>query len=666
MFELSFVKKYLTPRRQQLSVSLIALLSIVVITLVVWLVVVFLSVTEGIEKNWLNKLTSLNAPLRLQPTKEYFSSYYYNIDKFSAASHYLSKNLGQKVQSLIADPYDPDFDECLPPSVAKPDYDSSGSLVDPVKKTVEILEKLKKNNPSLVYQDVEMGGALLHLDLIRKEGGIPPVEMQSQLTSVSYLISFPDQNPTLSNLLIPPNEEDLNHLVFLGERKHKKQQIENLLSNVEVHKLKPSFSLWKTPLHFLPAKVPFKAMGYQHRGNISHLVIPTENYSQLSTTIERRDERLFFTDADGIETPLSDDLPLFIQGQIEFNVKGIEGHEYRAETRLQDRHFQTRVGLEGLDVVDGVCQSKFESLPSSPPPWAFFQDGSQAVLPSTEDAKGILIAKNFRESGVRIGDHGYLAYTSPSFSGPKEKQIPVYVAGFYDPGIMVVGNKCIIVPPSITRIINENDSPFSIEKSEANQIFVWFSDLNNAKKIKEEIVDLLRQNGIEKYWSVQTFYEYDFAKDLMQQFQSDKMLFAIIGILILLVACTNIVSLLVLLVSDKKKEIGILRAMGAKRRSIAAIFALCGGSLGLFSCLLGVLLAFLTLRNIDAVVSILSFVQGHDAFNSQFFGPSLPRELSPRALLFAAVATPVLALIAGLIPAIKAARLNPCQTLRSE
>ena len=62
--------------------------------------------------------------------------------------------------------------------------------------------------------------------------------------------------------------------------------------------------------------------------------------------------------------------------------------------------------------------------------------------------------------------------------------------------------------------------------------------------------------GIEKYWKVETYQEYEFAKDLMQQFQSDKYLFTMIGILILLVACTNIISLLVLLVSDKKKEIG--------------------------------------------------------------------------------------------------------------
>ena len=69
MFEFSVIRKYLIPQKKQLSVALIASMSVGVIALVVWLVLIFLSVTEGIEKNWLEKLTSLNAPLRINPTK---------------------------------------------------------------------------------------------------------------------------------------------------------------------------------------------------------------------------------------------------------------------------------------------------------------------------------------------------------------------------------------------------------------------------------------------------------------------------------------------------------------------------------------------------------------------------------------------------------------------
>jgi len=134
----------------------------------------------------------------------------------------------------------------------------------------------------------------------------------------------------------------------------------------------------------------------------------------------------------------------------------------------------------------------------------------------------------------------------------------------------------------------------------------------------------------------------------------------------MVVACCNIISLLVLLVNDKKREIAILQSMGASSKSIATIFATCGATLGLLSCFIGSLLAVLTLHNLTAIVSFLSALQGRTAFNPTFFGQTLPNELSLDALAFVLISTPLLSIIAGLIPAIKASRIRPSQVLRSE
>ena len=655
LFELQFIKKYLTPQRKQLSVSLIALLSVAVITLVVWLVVVFLSVTEGIERNWISKLTALNAPLRLQPTQEYFSSYYYNVDRYCEASQYMSKTIGQKARALISNPYDPEFDEELPKLMKKPEVDSSGKLKDPVKGAIAILEDLKLN-----YQDVEMSGALLRLELLQHD-------MQSQLTNVSFLASFPDKNPTLSSLLLPPDLADLNHLLFLGNRTEQAEILEPVLAYSHIDKLKTASEIWRFPISLLPEKVPFAVNIYLQNEHLSHILIPVNTPQTVTATIEKRGNRLFLKTANKPEIPLEMDVPLFSHGKLELEVKKISKDlSFSIMGKLQKREVAGNVDLNGLQIASASFDTAFKEDPTLQPLWAFSKKDGLSALPQLGGKSGILIAKNFKDNGVKLGDSGYLAYSAAGISGMKELHIPIYVAGFYDPGIMSVGNKCILVPSKITQAINASDSAFTLDRTEAGSLLVWFSNLNDAPKIKAAILEKLKEKGLEKYWKVQTFHEYDFAKDLMQQFQSDKYLFSLIGIIILLVACTNIISLLVLLVSDKKKEIGILRAMGAKRRSIAAIFAFSGASLGLFSCLLGVLLAYFTLQNIDHLVSFLSMLQGHDAFNTQFFGQSLPHEISSRALLFAAFATPLLALLAGLFPAIKAARLNPCETLRSE
>lgn len=151
----------------------------------------------------------------------------------------------------------------------------------------------------------------------------------------------------------------------------------------------------------------------------------------------------------------------------------------------------------------------------------------------------------------------------------------------------------------------------------------------------------------------------------MEQFQSDRTLFLLIALIILIVACSNVISLLVLLVNDKKKEIAILQSMGCSKTSIAAIFGLSGMIMGALSSLIGATSAIFTLKHLNFFVEILNTIQGHTAFNPAFYGNSLPNELSFEALLFILIVTPLLSLISGLVPAIKAAKLHPSAILRA-
>jgi len=224
----------------------------------------------------------------------------------------------------------------------------------------------------------------------------------------------------------------------------------------------------------------------------------------------------------------------------------------------------------------------------------------------------------------------------------------------------------VIVPSHITQTIQATNQTFSPDGTPTNGIFVWCKDLNKATEIQEEITKKFEEAGISHFWKVDTYRDFEFSKDLMMQFQSDRTLFLLIAAIILLVACCNVISLLVLLVNDKKKEIAILQSMGASFGSIAAIFGLCGITMGLLSCLIGGTLAIFTLSHIDGLVAILSALQGHNAFNPAFFGQTLPNELSAEALIFVLIATPILSLAAGLIPAIKASRIRPSSVLRSE
>lgn len=642
MFEFSVALRYLIPRRKQLSVSLISLMSIGVISLVVWLLLLFLSITEGIEKSWLEKLTALNAPIRINPTPTYFNSYYYQIDSISESSGYLHKSIGEKATSLLSDPYLSNSDMEIPPYWPCRDCNKDGNLKDPVKQAYQILESLQ-----LIHQDYEISGALMRLQLARPGSQLITAKgdlTQSNLTQVSYIASFADKSPYIQGLISKPTSQDLNNLFYLANLGA--LSLVDLLSQVTIKTLTTSNNYWRFPSELLPENQQFLVEPYLHQGHLSHFVFNKLHGEPLL----RIGNDLIFR---GQSYPLLSTL-LFSTEKLQFAIKGISEDRpkelgdisFYVQGQLQNIPLKGKISWDGLEILDADIKDLNKTAPSS--------------------KSGVFLAKSYQENGVRIGDQGYLSYTAPTASSTQELRLPIYVAGFYDPGIMAVGNKCILAPSPVVHSINISSNSSHLDRSESNGIHVWFQNIQDAPKIKQEIVKAFKAAGIDSYWKVSTFYEYDFAKDLMQQFQSDRYLFALVGIIILTVACCNIISLLVLLVNDKKREIGVLQSMGASTKSIAAIFGLCGIFMGLLSTLVGIGAAYLTLHNIDGVVQLLSVLQGHDAFNAAFYGKSLPNKLSHNALLFILIATPVISLLAGLVPAIKACRFRPSEILRSE
>jgi lipoprotein-releasing system permease protein len=677
MFEISILRKYLIPRKKQLSMTLIALMSVGVISLVVWLIVLFLSVTEGIEKTWLHKLTSLNAPLRLTPTQNYYSSYYYLADSISDSSHYTSRSLHEKLLGPT-DPHNNATDEAIPSYWPQPEKNPDGSLRDPIKIAASILSDLKEDHVGLSYQDFEMSGGMLKLQLVRPAAG--GGETHSFLTQASYFASFADQSPYMKELISPPSMKDLNHLFFLchyaPEAKTQElgfnpssfqKKAENLLSQIDIKTLKTN-GIWRVPLTLLPENTPIPA-GAQFKGkDVVRFILAS---SEEKGTLKRVGSDLFWNGKAIYST-----LPIYSEKEISFEAKLVKSSLATAQ-RQADLRFQVQgstgniplkgeIAWQGVEIADANVQTNFSQPPHTAPFWVH-GIGQKLVLPTfSSQEKGIMLSKQFHDNGVRIGDRGYLAYPAATAGALQEQRLSVFVAGFYDPGVLTIGNKCILAPANVVHLINTTSQVEHFDKTSSAGFAVWMKDIKQAPDMAKKLQARLKTAGIDQYWKVTTYKDYDFAKDLLQQFQSDRYLFTLIGLVILLVACSNIISFLVILVNDKKQEIGILQALGASRKSIALIFGGLGAALGILSSLVGVGTALLTLKNLDKLVQFLSFLQGHDAFNAVFFGSSLPQTLSFQALLFVLVITPILSLIAGLIPAWKACRLSPSAILRSE
>jgi lipoprotein-releasing system permease protein len=695
MFEFSIAKSYLWPKKRHLTVSLIGFLSIFVISIVIWLLLLFLSITEGIEKTWLSKLTSLHAPIRITPKEEYYRSYYYQIDTISALSHYTPKTIGEKRAASQADPYQPEVDEEIPIYWPPPVYDKAGHSLDLVRSVFSTLEKEKEEFPSLSFSDYEVTGALARLRLVRHKGSGNFKECeQSFITQASYVASFAENNPHMPNLLQKPLLKDINNLLTaaeLGEEETKEdtkdyphfsvslpQKKTSLLSAIFHNFIVEEVSLlplqWEMPLHFLPEDTSFVAFAPKDR-LISHFILPSKTeaktpYSCQKGLLKRVGSEITFTTASTTYT-FTDRIPIYLAEEILAkaalakqnldHLASLSEVQLNLSFSLQHEDLQGAARAKNLSIHKGEAKYQFTKKPAIAPPWAYIV-GNELILPEN----GIILPKNFRDNQLLFGDGGYLSFNSPGGSFVQEERVPIHVAGFYDPGIMAMGARFLLAPKEIVSLIHASTKQTALDPLLQNGIQVWCKDVKKTREIAEKLKEAFEKENLSAYWQITPFYEYDFARDLLGQFQNDKVLFMLIGIIILMVACCNIISLLLLLVNDKKQEIGIIISLGASKRSIAMIFGLCGGFMGWLSCLIGIGFALLTLKNIDTLVGFLSMINGRAAFNTLFYGDSLPRDLSMTALFFVLIVTPILSVLAGLVPAIKACRLKPSAILRSE
>ncbi len=137
--------------------------------------------------------------------------------------------------------------------------------------------------------------------------------------------------------------------------------------------------------------------------------------------------------------------------------------------------------------------------------------------------------------------------------------------------------------------------------------------------------------------------------------------------LIILIACLNIVSGLIMLVKDKGKGIAILRTMGASRGSILRIFFIAGSAIGVLGTLVGVILGVLFCLNIEAIRQFIMKVTGASLFDPNiYFLSQMPAEMDTGETMAVVIMALVLAFLATIYPAWRAARLDPVEGLRYE
>jgi len=215
---------------------------------------------------------------------------------------------------------------------------------------------------------------------------------------------------------------------------------------------------------------------------------------------------------------------------------------------------------------------------------------------------------------------------------------------------------------SALALINIEDAQklFRMRPGEVTGVRLKLSDIDSAPALTSLLNAELPDNVFATDWtrSHATFF---------RAIQIEKRVMFIILLLIVAVAAFNIVSTLVMVVTDKRADIAILRTLGATQGQILRIFISQGAIIGVMGTILGLTMGLLVSMNIDVIVpAIESFFGTQFLAKDVYYIAEIPSEVDPSDVISICVVSFALTILATIYPSVKASRVKPTDALRYE
>jgi len=183
-------------------------------------------------------------------------------------------------------------------------------------------------------------------------------------------------------------------------------------------------------------------------------------------------------------------------------------------------------------------------------------------------------------------------------------------------------------------------------------------DIYKAPSITRDLMMTLPMNYRAADW---TYQHANFFRAL----KTEKMVMFVILLLIVAVAAFNIVSTLIMMVTDKQSDIAILRTLGMTPKNIMTIFMVQGTLIGLFGTLLGVIGGVTLALNVESIIAGVEKLLGYQFLPADvYYISSLPSDLQWNDVTIIGLTAFVLSLLSTIYPSWRAAKIRPAEALR--
>ena len=279
----------------------------------------------------------------------------------------------------------------------------------------------------------------------------------------------------------------------------------------------------------------------------------------------------------------------------------------------------------------------------------------QALLKLQAGEFGVVLGGDLARSlGLRAGDKVTLVVpggqVTPAGVVPRLKQLTV--VGMFDSGHYEYDSALVMLHLTDAARIFRLEGPSGIR--------LRLADLHQAREVAQALARSLSGDLLIRDWTRQN-------RNWFAAVQLEKRMMFIILTLIVAVAAFNLVSTLVMTVTDKRADIAILRTLGANPRSIMGIFVVQGALVGVIGTLAGLVLGLGVAFNIDVLVPALERLLGASFLPRDIYLISrMPSDPQQADIIPVTLISLVLAFVATLYPSWRASRVNPAEALRYE
>jgi lipoprotein-releasing system permease protein len=276
-------------------------------------------------------------------------------------------------------------------------------------------------------------------------------------------------------------------------------------------------------------------------------------------------------------------------------------------------------------------------------PLAALKDGEFGIVLGGELARAL---------GVALGDKITLiapqGQITPAGVVPRLKQFRL--TGVFDSGHFEYDSALAMIHIADAQRLFRVEGPTGLR--------LKLSDMERAPEVARELAQALNGEFAVRDWTRQN-------RSWFAAVQVEKRMMFIILALIVAVAAFNLVSTLVMTVTEKQSDIAILRTLGASPSSIMGVFIVQGALIGVLGTLLGVAGGLFLANNLDSIFPTIERIAGFPLIPKDiYFISSLPSDPRASDIIPIAIISIVLSLVATLYPSWRASRVKPAEALR--